>query len=286
MPKLILGTATFGTGYGISNKGSYVASKDIFEIVSAAQTNGIDEFDTAPAYGFAEGYLGLSLNQEFSPKVSSKVSKDHCESAELILRSVKNTIRNTKVQKISNLYLHDPEVLNGPKASEAIAGLKEALASGLVERIGLSVYTLDSLLRAKDLFPELSVFQVPENICDRRMLNSKELMDLKCDDNVLIVRSIFLQGLLLMELSEVPTKLNSARKLILELSKLAKANQITPLDVCLAYGQAISWASGIVVGAVNASQVIQIVESRIKLEDSWLTKIDTASLEILDPRRW
>jgi aryl-alcohol dehydrogenase-like predicted oxidoreductase len=74
--------------------------------------------------------------------------------------------------------------------------------------------------------------------------------------------------------------------LILELSKLAKANQITPLDVCLAYGQAISWASGIVVGAVNASQVIQIVESRIKLEDSWLTKIDTASLEILDPRRW
>jgi len=286
MPKLILGTATFGTGYGISNKGINIESNVISELISTAQNNGINEFDTAPGYGFAESYLGAYLKPELLPKVSSKISMDKCHSAKLILSSVKNTILRTRVEKVTNLYLHDPEALTGAKASETIAGLKEVLGLQLVERIGISTYSLDSLLRAKELCPDLTVFQVPENICDRRMLNSKELIELKLDDNILIVRSIFLQGLLLMAANEVPTKLFLAKDIIIKLNNLAHQNHLTPLDICLAYGQAISWASGIVIGAVNASQLQQIIHSNAEFQELWLTKIDVAPLQILDPRAW
>jgi aryl-alcohol dehydrogenase-like predicted oxidoreductase len=285
MPKLILGTATFGTGYGISNTGSVLSGKAIGEIVAIAQENGINEFDTAPGYGMAENYLGVHLDFQRLPRVSSKVSKDMCHSAKSVLTSVENTLLNTKVRNLTNLYLHDADVLTGVNAKEIIAGLKEAIGLKLVERIGVSVYNLETILRAKDLFPELTVFQVPENICDRRMFHSKELIELS-HSNIFIVRSVFLQGLLLMSLNEIPTKLIFAEKVISELKELAANNQVTPLDICLAYGQAISWADGIIVGAANALQLQQIIQSNIEFQESWLKKISVAPPEIVDPRTW
>lgn len=286
MANLILGTATFGTGYGVANKGIKLENKEVREIVATAQSLGINEFDTAPAYGVAEAQLGALLNQGSEPKVSSKISKENTNSVKLMLSSVKETLIRVRTSKLENLYLHDPEALSGPRASETIAGLKELIALGLVNRVGVSVYSLRSLLQAKELFPELTVFQVPENICDRRMLNSRNLVELKSQGNQFIVRSIFLQGLLLMSPEEMPPKLEGARSAVLQLRAFADSNQISILGICLSYGQIIPWASGLVIGAVSASQLREIIESKIKLPGEWDSKIDALPEEILDPRKW
>ena len=191
MSNLILGTATFGTSYGIANSGLTLGDEMIGEIIVAAQSLGISEFDTAPAYGNAESKLGEFLNHELKPKVSSKLSQENCQSVKLMMESVKKTLERTKVSSLRNLYLHDPDALSGMRSSEIILGFKELLASGMVDRIGVSVYSFESVLKSKEIFPELSVFQVPENICDRRLLNLAGLTTFASNGYNFIVRSVF-----------------------------------------------------------------------------------------------
>ena len=286
MTNLILGTATFGTGYGVANKGVKLDHETVRQIVSTSQRLGINEFDTAPAYGQAEIQLGEFLDQGLEPKVSSKISKEDSLSVKLMLRSVNKSLKKTKVGRLTNLYLHDPEALAGRGASEIMLGFKELLALGLVDRIGVSVYSIQSLMKSKELFPELTVFQVPENICDRRMLDSSELIALASEDNHFIVRSVFLQGLLLMALADIPPKLERSKPAITQLKTLADTHDVSTLDLCLSYGHAIPWAKGFIIGAASALQLRQIVESKIQLPDEWDSKIGTIPEEILDPRKW
>lgn len=286
MTELILGTASFNAGYGVANQGKVPKKQEICEVILSAQLFGIKEFDTAPAYGAAEEYLGEFLDVNLGPQINSKIGKENAQSARLMLQSVRRTLFHTRTSKLKNLYLHDPEALIGLRASETMAGLRELIAMDLVERVGISVYSLESILRAKELLPELSAFQVPENICDRRMLNSKELLDLHRGGDHFTVRSVFLQGLLLMPLNEIPDGLEAARSSVSQIIAFSDSNGISPLDLCLGYGQLIPWADGLVIGATTALQLREIVESRIQLPTGWDLEIDRLSEEVLDPRSW
>lgn len=286
MVNLILGTATFGTGYGISNNGNTLGRNIVREVVEVAQEIGIDRFDTAPSYGSAEVQLGDFLNHSAQPRISSKIGRENSKSVKLMLASVRATLLRTRVSKLDNLYLHDPGALYGQSAGETIAGLKEIIDLGLANRVGVSVYSLQAVLAAKEIFDGLTVFQVPENICDRRMLNSTELINLKNDENQLIVRSIFLQGMLLLSPTEIPSKLQKGRSAVTQLKTLADYHKVQPLDICLAYGRIIPWASGVIVGVADASQLRQIVESKIQLPSGWESIIDVLPESILDPRQW
>ena len=286
MPDLILGTATFGSAYGIANQGFNVEHENLKEILDYAQNNGISEFDTAPTYGNAENLLGKFLDQRQKPKISSKINQKDCFSVDNMLKQIQKTLTLTKASQIKNLYLHDPEPYNKIKFQIIREGFLEALNRGLTEHVGASVYSLNSLLHMKEQCPEMSVFQVPENVCDRRLLYSKELMELSSNGNKLNVRSIFLQGLLLMEAeriqSEFPTGIESISKLI----KYGNENNIRILDICLGYARLIPWADGIVFGVVSINQLKEIITSSFKLPDNWESQIIPLPENLLDPRRW
>jgi aryl-alcohol dehydrogenase-like predicted oxidoreductase len=286
MADLILGTATFGKGYGVSNKDKKFSNEKIREIVRTAISLGIKHFDTAPAYGDAEKNLGEFLTHHSMISISSKISRENGASVKLMLASVNDTLLRTKVKQLENLYLHDPDALVGLNSSETIAGLKEIISQGLVRRVGVSVYSMNTLLRSKEICPELTVFQVPENICDRRLFQSSELAELKTQGNHFILRSIFLQGLLLMPPEEIPSILSEAKKTILQLRAFAISSGIHPLDLCMGYAKGISWASGIIIGAANAAQLREIIRSQPKLPENWDSRVDRLPEVILDPRKW
>ena len=58
--KIILGTAQFGSHYGITNKVGEVKCSEVSKIIEEANNNGVNFFDTAPIYGNAEKKLGKS----------------------------------------------------------------------------------------------------------------------------------------------------------------------------------------------------------------------------------
>jgi len=89
-----------------------------------------------------------------------------------------------------------------------------------------------------------------------------------------------------MPLDRIPDGLEAARSSVSQLVAFSDSIGVTPLNLCLGYGQAIPWANGLVIGAATALQLREIVESRIQLPGGWDLKIDSLPEEVLDPRRW
>jgi aryl-alcohol dehydrogenase-like predicted oxidoreductase len=284
--KLILGTANFGNVYGIANNGKSLSLEDAKSLINWAQIKGINHFDTAPAYGDAESILGINLNHTLNPVIDTKLDVKDCKSRKSILEATRRSMQNLRVKQISTLYLHDESLLQNSNAQEIVAGFADVLYLGLAKQIGVSVYSEAAVIACKNVLPELTVFQVPENICDRRLISSKRIKDLANNGNIFFVRSVFLQGLLLMDVDSIPSNLNAAKASIRKLKAFAGANSLTVMELCLAYVNSITWASGILVGAASPNQFREAIGYSSPLPDGWRTAIETLSDEIIDPRKW
>ena len=285
MSKFILGTANFSGDYGIAQKKNLELAQ-IEEILSFAQINNLNHFDTANSYGEAQKILGSLLDYSHRVQIDSKIGNHECGTVESILESVQKSLAELKINKLSTLYLHDANSLLGNNKSSTKNGIRKILEMGLADHIGVSVYTLNDLLECKKELPDLSRFQVPENICDRRLSHSEEMLELARDNNVINVRSIFLQGLLLMPIEAIPKSLSESSKSINDLDLYAKKEAVTRIDLCIAYAKSISWASKIVVGVESISQLKAILDSSYKLNNEWEKNILVVSEVIADPRKW
>lgn len=285
MSRFILGTANFGVRYGIAQR-TESSKSQIQELVSFAQENGVNHFDTATAYGESQRILGKYLDVGKNPKIDSKITDKECESVDSIVKAVRNTIDYLGVNRLSTLYLHNSKSLLGKNQPIVRAGLTKVIDLGFVDYIGLSAYSLKEVLKCKKTFSLITRFQVPENICDRRLLNSKELHSLASFGNVINVRSIFLQGLLLMSVNSIPNELKRAIRTIQEFDDYSSSLKSTRVALCTAYALSIPWASSIVVGAESKFQLEEIISSKFGLPKNWSKKIDTLSQTILDPRNW
>lgn len=286
MTKFILGTANFGNRYGVANNGDLLSREKIKSIVNWAQVNGINRFDTATAYGEAESILNTSLDYSLSPAVDTKLNKKSCQSSESIIHTANKIREQLGLKQLSVLYLHDEDLLQSSLSTEVTKGMLEVLNLGIAEKIGVSVYSKKSVFRCKAALPELTVFQVPENICDRRIASSDQIQQLSENGNSFVVRSIFLQGLLLMQPEQIPTGLMSATRVIQELNDYARLHSLSVMELCVAYAKRLTWASGIVIGVASLDQLMEIQKCSSILPCDWSTAISTLPLDIVDPRRW
>ena len=283
--KLILGTANLTTGYGIANP-TAMSREKARELLITAQNLGVKNFDTASAYGASEEFLGDYLPKNSAIKIDSKISVTTGITAEYVLTFIESSISKVKQESLNRVYVHNSEMLLEKEGPEILSGLREAKARGLINSFGASVYDENLLLRIYEKFNDISTFQVPENICDRRLYISKEIQNLNWHGIDFVVRSIFLQGLLLMKSENIPIRMAKFRPSIEQF--IMEVNQVglSRLDCCVAYADSIPWADSILVGAYSSEQLTEICKSNSKLEKNWQDKIGTFSGEIIDPRSW
>jgi aryl-alcohol dehydrogenase-like predicted oxidoreductase len=283
--EIVLGTATFGSNYGIANLGKILQTQECLEILEVAKSSGIRKLDTAPDYGDSEKIIGKCNDAKTEFKVYTKISA----SLEITVENVKKALLQSRVnlnsKALEGVYFHSPEKLLTSKkkhVNDVIAWIK---ASEVTKKIGVSVYDENQLKRISEEFPELNLFQVPENILDRRLLASPIVTQLKSTGCELNIRSVFLQGLLLMAQHEVPSYLMKAWPQISQLNGIAQRNQVSLESLCLSYAQSIDWASNVLIGVHSKAQLWKIAQhSVIKIDVEALP--ETLSPEILDPRRW
>jgi aryl-alcohol dehydrogenase-like predicted oxidoreductase len=284
--KIIVGTANFGNLYGIANRGKLLSFEESKSIVNWAQENEINHFDSALAYGNAEEILSKHLNQSLAPEVDTKLDTNSCQSSASIIDAASKSRDRLGVDSLSTLYLHDEELLQSSSQPEVSDGLREVLNLGIAKQIGVSVYSEAAVIACKKVLPELTVFQVPENICDRRLIDSTHIKGLADKGNSFMVRSIFLQGLLLMDAMSVPSELHLVQPQLQRLNEIANKQKVKVMDLCLAYAYSISWASGIVIGVASLAQLKEIFTSPASLPENWASTIKTLPSELLDPRKW
>ena len=170
--KLAIGTAQFGVEYGIASAPGRPSITDIKGILSLARKSGIDTLDTAAAYGNSEEVLGKVGVSNW--RIVTKVPRYDLQPENIrtwLMGYVQNSLEMLDVDNISSLLLHDPSALLKPGGLELAQALLELKETGLVNKIGYSIYSpedLPSLLNA--LHPDL--VQAPLNILDRRLFLS------------------------------------------------------------------------------------------------------------------
>jgi aryl-alcohol dehydrogenase-like predicted oxidoreductase len=230
--------------------------------------------------------LGLYLDKTLSPNVHAKLNDESCQTSELIIQRTQEILSRLRMDRLSVLYLHNEALLSSSIGQEIRRGLEAVLDLGLTEKIGVSVYSEEGIFACKDKLPKLSTFQVPENICDRRLIRSQKVLDLSAQGNSFLVRSVFLQGLLLMDPEKLPLELSNSISCIKQLRDFGNNNSISIVELCLAYANSIPWAEAVIVGVASLSHLQEIKGANRQLPLAWESSIPVLPEDILDPRKW
>ena len=280
---LVIGTATFGSDYGIANKGELLSEASALEILSEAQKLGISSLDTAPAYSNAEEIIGTFHSAHPNFECYSKISSKMLDSTVEMQSSLRKSMKLMNIKSLKGLFFHNPADLLAREPKQIEALIDSIFESGKVGQIGASVYELNEIIAIRERHPRISLFQVPENLGDQRLRHSEEIRNFQQNGVEFHVRSIFLQGLLLMRTA--PNQQLSAQPFLNNLHAAARERNCSPLELCIQYATQLEWASKVVIGISHIGHLREIVEATNFSGES-LDLNEFLPDDIRDPRKW
>ncbi|HIF58268.1 MAG TPA: aldo/keto reductase [Rhodospirillales bacterium] len=284
--KIALGTAQFGLDYGIANKIGRVQKAGAAEILELAKSLCIDTLDTATAYGESEKALG-SVGVE-GWQVISKLSALPVDIVDVdgwIEGQVYDSCQRLKVDNLYGLLLHRPVQLVEARGEEIRNALYKLKQNGWVKKIGVSVYEPAELDPIFSMM-KVDLVQAPFSIVDQRLAESgwiKRLQDKGCE---LHVRSVFLQGLLLMSSEQRPSQFGRWEALWDTWDAWLKETGLTALEACLRYVLSIEGISKVVLGVESASQLKEIFIASSGSLPAIPGNLALCDKELLNPALW
>ena len=129
--------------------------------------------------------------------------------------------------------------------------------SGKAQHVGVSVYSPEKALTAVNT-EGIDIIQLPTNIIDRRFekagvfkLASKKRKDV-------YIRSIFLQGLILMPSDSIPDKMAFAKPVIEKIELLSRRLGMTRQEMALGYLKREIPGAKLVFGVETQDQIVEI----------------------------
>ena len=263
--KLGLGTAQFGLDYGISNRHGQTPLEEVRSILQTAADAGIRLLDTASQYGESEVVLGRTLPETHNFQIVTKTPsfrKNRIGPAEA--RELKETFQQSlgllKQESLYGLMIHHADDLLAPGGEylfEAMQGLRE---KGLVEKVGASIYhvaQIDGIINRH----KIDLIQVPLNILDQRLIRSGHLKALKELGVEVHARSIFLQGLLLMNPNDLPEQFDTVRDHLKNYHYDCAEHNVSPLSACIDFVLRLCEINKAVVGICLAHELRDILDA-------------------------
>jgi aryl-alcohol dehydrogenase-like predicted oxidoreductase len=201
---LCLGTVQFGLNYGIANKTGRPATQEISKIITTALDNGIQYFDTAQAYGESEALLGEifeELSTRTAVKLITKLTPDFQHTnADQLRRSIDSSLTRLKMSSLWGLMTHrSSSVTDWERFSKNINSFE---SGKLVQHFGVSLYSPEEAMEFLDN-EFVDIIQIPTNILDKRLIENGFFERAVENNKTIFIRSVFLQGLLLLNESEL-----------------------------------------------------------------------------------
>ena len=260
--RLVLGTAQLGMPYGIANRTGQPDFETAVSIIKIAWEGGIREFDTAQAYGESEAVLGRALSSlgiSKDARIITKLDpnlKPHQEQD--IRRAIARSLERLQIPSLYGLMLHREEWLDNLNQGLEKT-LRALVVDGAVQHLGVSLYAPARAVQAleSDIF---GMIQVPANILDRRFADAGvfDLADEK--GKQVYIRSVFLQGLLLMKPEGLPFHMAFAKDTISKVDSLCERYGYTRPQMALFYIEGKYPHAKIIIGAETPIQLEQNID--------------------------
>jgi aryl-alcohol dehydrogenase-like predicted oxidoreductase len=287
--KLALGTVQFGLDYGISNDAGRVSTQEVERILSTAQQHHITLLDSAAAYGSSEKVIGeSSLCTAFNIVTKIPALKGSKSS---LIENITQSLVNLQCDSVDALLLHDVnDLISSENKNQTYQQLNQLKAKKLTRKIGVSLYQPDELIKTTEQF-SIDVVQLPINCLDQRFSQQHIIDNLNSNNIEVHARSVFLQGLLLMEQNNIPSYFHPYQLRLQNLTDAATKLNCDKLTLALAYVLSQSFIDKILVGCCSEQQLIEILTAYeqaqlLYLEDNFFKALGSNDQKLINPSLW
>lgn len=289
--ELCIGTAQFGTSYGVANDYRKVSRQKSLTILKHAARRGINYIDTASTYGDAEEIIGEISKTDTRFNILSKSpnfpkDKISADDAVILKDAAVNSVNTLGTSSLHAILVHHGWDLLKPGGALLYETLKDLKTKGIIGKIGVSVYDRAEIVSIIESF-DIDIIQVPINCLDQRLLQDNILVDIKNSGIEIDVRSVFLQGILLMDPDDLPPFFNAALGKIKSLREDVLLSDLSPLDACIGFVKSLDFVSRVIVGVNSVDQLDDICSSFARdVPDIDYLKYSIHEENILNPSRW
>jgi aryl-alcohol dehydrogenase-like predicted oxidoreductase len=286
--KLGLGTVQFGLDYGISNTSGKTGLEEVRKILSLAKKSGIRLLDTAAAYGESEAILGKTIESASDFHIVTKVKANHDVNSNgdsiTIIQESLNKLNKTSLYGC--LFHSVDDLLNkdGESYYKKVHKLKE---NKIVQKIGVSIYNSKEIDVLLSMF-DFDIVQIPINIFDQRLIQTGHLSMLKKKNIEIHARSIFLQGLLFLDESNLDMFFDKAKPQISGLKEYSLQNNVTVSQAALGFVKNLPEIDTMLMGVNTVEQLQQnILDYNHPIDNQFDYSVFALSEEsILNPSMW
>jgi len=284
--RLALGTVQFGIPYGIANRNGQVGQSEIDAILRYAREEGIDTLDTAIDYGESERRLGEVGVGNWRVITKLPALGPHCSDvAGWLNQSLARSLTRLHVTNLHGLLLHRPEDLLGEHGAGLYRAMVDAKSDGIVEKIGVSIYDAHELDNLCARYA-IDIVQAPLSVFDRRIQTSGWLARLHEAGIEFHARSIFLQGLLLMNATDRPSKFERWQSLWKQWDAWLDSSRLTALQACVGFAFSQAYIDRVVVGVQTVTELKEIVAAIGAQTVEAPLMLATEDVDLINPSRW
>ncbi len=256
-----LGTVQFGLSYGINNKTGQVSYETVCSILASARERGITFLDTSRFYGTSEEVLGKAIRElhaeDFfivSTKLDLAKGYETRSGAELLAEAESCLAKSREALQMDTIpfyLLHTEKYLSLPSVWDFV---KEQKRRGIVRHIGVSVDVGPAGAKTCFAYPEIEAMQIAFNAFDGRWKREGILDEVKKRGLLLINRSSYLQGLILMAREELPQNLAYASEYQGRLARFSAESGIALKELALRYVFSVDAIGSTIIGLDSQAQ--------------------------------
>ena len=264
----IIGTAQLGSNYGIANKENKINLNDKIDFLNFSYQNKFTSIDTAYAYPNSHKIIGKWIKStQAKPIITSKIP--NLENYKNInIETLFNRILKTlNVDKLNCLLMHNPNDWFDNNIKKSV---EKMINNNLISVFGLSIYE-------KKHIPDydlVKVLQVPGNIFNQKLLLTDELNKFLDSGGTVQIRSVFVQGLILMDIANIPNKFDEIKNGLNHFDNIARELNIDKAYLAIQCIKFLIPNSKIVIGFDNIKQLDSIIKlSNKKIKESDLKEI-------------
>ena len=288
MSKIALGTVQFGLDYGVASVDGKVDFSEVKNILDYARQQNINLLDTAPAYGDSEKVLGDANTQDFS--IVTKTRHFHGNTishheVDLMKEDFSHSLSNLKQDRVYGVLIHNADDLFKVGADQLMEQLHQLKQMGEVDKVGVSVYGAEQLNFILDHF-DIDLVQLPFNILDSRLFDDGMLSRLNQKKIEVHARSVFLQGLLLMDQKSRPSKFDRWHALWNLWHEWLNDHNMTALEATIRHAILTPEISKVLVGVDTQQQLEDIVMASKGVLPQVPAELLTEDVDLLNPSNW